>query len=550
MQLRWRLIVTLPLLACGDGDLAAPAGSGPHSLGDALVYLDTTYNDLLIVDPQGRAGAKGKQQIARFDAGEGPVLARSIKDPLDPHGRNLVVLDPAGEQVIIVRDKRGTMDHLPTGLPLEALDTSEDGRFGLAYQPEGATPRRTLFAFPNSVAVLHLTAGEARALPLRLGTAGVRPRKAVFSGPIRLSAETATSAGVVSVAESVEMALVFVAGGLVPVDLERGLSGPWVPLTADADREVLPAEVLFTQNRGDDLRGRLDDIERAFVRSNRGELFVLAVSLTQTAAGTGAGVKAKVTLENIVTPDAIVYDIELFFDADGNALLLAAAGYELVLVNGYTGVAARFPQEHRVDSLVRFVDPGTGEALALGYSRKDPGDTLLRLNPLALDRRRSTAVETLRLGSAFARVEVGDDAARAVVFYDDPHEFGVVELAHKGEVFDIRFANPPSTQSLDSSGRSLLLVSRSPVDNQPHLARVSLELGLQSQEVRLDEPGASVGAIGPWVWVDHGNDYGNVTFFPEADLSRDHAIALRGVLLAHLLDQPPPREAAALKPNQ
>ena len=95
--------------------------------------------------------------------------------------------------------------------------------------------------------------------------------------------------------------------------------------------------------------------------------------------------------ETRLTPDAFVYDMQLFFTADGRELLLAAAGTELVLVDGYTGVAHRYAQSTWVDSIAAYdaaaagsaveLAPYLGSAAPAGEHRQREGNAHRRLSP-------------------------------------------------------------------------------------------------------------------------------------------------------------------------
>lgn len=533
------------LLAAGcseDGPLTEVAAGSPLLLDGALAYLDASTSSLVIVDPAGEAGPRRRRKLSRIQVGETPVLARSVPYPDDPARHRVLVVDPGGEQVVLVQDKSGATVPLDVGVPLEALDVSSDGHWAIAYQPDGATPTRSLFAFPNTVAVLDLTTPKATAL--RLGSSGARPLRAVFAESVRLSNTVSVAGEPTQVTAEVPLALVFVQGGIVPLDLAKGVAGSVVPVTPDADHEVVPAEVLFTNNESDLLSGRLDNIERAFVRTTDGELYVLAISLSSASgANDPSSMDVSVALENIVTPDAYVEDVELYFDDDGRELLLAAAGRELILVDGYTGVATRFAQEQDVDTLVRFTDPTDGRDLALAYSRTTPNSSLLRLDPFGLDQRRSTGVEALHLGARIVSVDVAGDSSRAVLEYDDGRDLGVLDLTRSGDVLDLRFARRLQTRRLSPGGSRLWLVSISPEDDAPHFAEVELGASLATRDVRLDGNGASVGSAGKYLFVDHGDPTGSVTFFPDDDLRRESAIAFTGVIYADLLTVDPPARA-------
>ncbi|OGQ91357.1 MAG: hypothetical protein A2289_11355 [Deltaproteobacteria bacterium RIFOXYA12_FULL_58_15] len=529
-------------VACGDEPAVEPfSATGPLGLDDALAYFDAASASLVVVDPSGRGGPDGHKRLARLDAGVAPVLARSAIRPDDPARSQVLVVDPGNEQVLVIQDKLGATVRLSIGVPLEALDVSRDGRYGLAYQPDGATPSRSLFAFPNTVAVLDLDPRAPSAIALRLGTPGARPHRAVFAEAVRLRTTVDHEGTPTSYTAEVPLALVFVRGGLIPVDLQRAAAGPMVPLTPDADRNIVPAEVIFTNNRGDELSGILDNVERAFVRSTNGELYVLSISLSSRAVlGDTSDMQVLVALENVVTPDAWVHDVELFFGPQGGELLLAAAKDEIILVDGYTGVASRFPQTVAVDHLVRFTDPETGRDMALGFSESSPDYNLLRLDPFGLDERRSTGVEVLRLGSPIVAVDVGHEASRAVVEYADGRDLGVLDLGRGGSVLDLRFARSLSARRLSPAGDKLWLVSVSPEDDAPHLAEV--ELGdLYTRDVRLDVDGGAVGRVGRYLWVDHGDKAGAITFFPDDELDRDAAMSFRGVLYTDLFNQPVPQ---------
>lgn len=100
------------------------------------------------------------------------------------------------------------------------------------------------------------------------------------------------------------------------------------------------------------------------------------------------------------------------------------------------------------------------------------------------------------------------------------------------------FANAISARSLTPTGDKLWVVSISPEDNQPYLASVALDTELTVAQVRLDRGGSVIGNAGGYVWVDHGDAAGAITFIPIDHLDRSAAIDLSGVLYTGLLGQP------------
>jgi hypothetical protein len=489
---------------CGKGTGAAPQVGAPVVLGDSLLYIDG--GALIVVDPSGRAGPSADRQVLRLPLSEHVLgQAYSLPDPSTGELRRVAILDPLEEALLLLSDKRGDVTRIAIGLPFDALDVSASGRWAVAYQPQDAAPKTSLFAFPNALAIVDLASTPPSAQALRLPSAGTRPRKAVFVEGLQLT----TPPGSAEPLAAVSLAFVFVQGGVVPIDLTRGRAGKLVPL-GGSDDLVLPAEVLFARNAGDSLRG------------TNGQVYVLAIAL---AAGTE--LKPLVTLDNVITPGSAVQDIELFFTSAGRELLLAAAGNTLVLVDGYTGVAERFTSPIFVDTLARFEDATSGRGLALGYGKTSMHDKMLRLDPFGLDERRASGMETLDFATPVAGLEMGSGATRAVVTYRDAATLGILDLSRHGEVLDVRLASAPQARWLAPDGDHLFVVSQSSADNAPHLADITLGATLTTCEARLDAPAAHIGQVGDYVFVDHGDAAGSVTFFPKDRLTRADAVMLR-----------------------
>ncbi len=518
----------LALAACG-GTAAVGSADGPYELDGALAYLDVETGAVVVVDPTGTAGPDHDRYLHRIEVAARPLRASSLPRPDDPQRRQLVVLDPGNEEIVVVHDKHGDYSAIDLGLPFDAFEVSPDGGYAIAYQPQDAGPQHSLFAFPNAIAIVELGA-EAKATALRLPSSSARPRRAAFAATMQLRTTLATASGPLTLSLEAPLALVFVEGGVVPVDLAQKSAGAMIPLGSLED-VVVPQEVVFTNNAGDALAGAVDGIERAFVRGDNGELYVLSITV-----GPGpSGAQAFVTLENVVTPDTFVFDIELYFDADGKELLLAAAGNELILVDGYTGVASRFAQDTWVDTLARFVDPASSRAMALGYGRHREA-VLLRLDPLSLAERRASGLTVMPLAGALLEVTIAEAAGRAVLRYDDWRTLGVLDLTATGQVLDVQMADSAQASALAPGGNRMLLVGRSPVDDEPHLAEVVLAPALTTQDVRLDAQGAQVGVVGGHVFVDHGEEGGSVTFFPDGSLKRSAAISFSAVLYTDIFD--------------
>ncbi len=525
------------LTGCMSMELMDPYRvSVPQPLDDALAYIDEYTGTLVIVDPAGEAGENAGRRLHRIDAGEAPSLAVSVPRPDVPGSLQVLVIDPGGNQILVVRDKAGTTETLSTGVSLEAIDVSEDGSFAIAYQPENVRPTDALVAFPNTIAVLNLASNPPIAETLPLRTGGARPIAAVFSEELSIERTVHSGGGTTTEIQELSVALVFVRGGLIPVDLVRMIAMDFVSVT-DSDRSVVPAEVIFTNNAGDAIDGEVDGIERAFVRTNDGELFAFTLALTGPASE-----PLVVTLDNLVTPDAQVYDIELYFDEEGRSLLLAAAGDELILVDGYSGVAKRYDAPVFTDSLVAYTDPGSGEALCLGYSATNNDFELARLNPLMLAEHRSTGMEVMSLGKPVQAIEIGEGGVRAILSYYGGLDLGILDLAAGGQVVDMSFYSAPHARVLVDDGKRMLLVVTSGDDFEPYLAEVTFGAELGQRQVELLEDGPYVGEIGDYIWVDHADPDGDVTFFPTDSLELESVIAFHGIFYTRLLDEEKPDE--------
>ncbi len=517
------LVFLIPLVACGGPESFSGPLAEPVEVDGALLFLDGAESSGVIVDPDGRSGPKGNRSLYRIPLGERASGVFAAPSPDDPSRQQAIVVDPGSQTLFVVRDRRGDTDAIDVGVPLEEVAIAPGGRYAVAFQREGTVSQQTLFSFPNAVAVVDLSVDSPGARTFELGAGGVRPQAVELSEPFEV--EYDSGAGL-SVAE-LQLALVFVQGGIVPIDLLRGESGPFVPLAAA--RDTRPVAVEFSNNRGDDNVGRLDGNERAYVRTDDGQLFVLAVS----AVRSGSGVAPLVALENVVTPDRYVYDFDLFFSDDGRDLLLAAIGSQVVLVDGYTGVAERFDVPGDVRALRAFDDPRSGQRLALGFARAS--DALYRLDPFALDQRRASGIETVLLGATIDGLMVSDRAHRAILTYSGARELGVLDLSADGGLVDLRFASPILAMALQADGEQLLVVGTDPFDYAPRLAAVRLEGGLGAEDVPVAESVRSVGSTARHLWVDHFNA---VTFFPRGRLQSGARIRFEDIDLTQFLTLP------------
>lgn len=513
-------VIPLVLVACDPtGRFLGPLEE-PVEVDGALLFLDRDASSAILVDPEGRTGPNRNRSLYRLALGERPTRVFAARRTDDPSRQQAVVVDPGSQTLFVVRDRSGQVDAIDVGVPLEEVAIAPGGRYAVAFQRDGTLSQQTLFSFPNAVAVVDLSVETPGAQTFELGAGGIRPQAVEFSEPFELEYEADNGP---SVAE-LQVALVFVRGGIVPIDLLRGASGPFVPLAAARDNR--PVAVAFSNNRGDDRTGRLDGTERAYVRTDDGQLFVLAVS----AVRSNGGVAPLVALENVVTPDRFVYDFDLFFSDDGRDLLLAAIGSQVVLVDGYTGVAERFDVPGAVRALRAFDDPESGRRLALGFERS--GDALYRLDPFALDQRRASGIETLPLGASIDELMVSDRAHRAVLTYAGARELGVLDLSVDGGLVDLRFSSPVLAMALQDDGEQLLVVGTDPVDFEPRLAAVRLAGALGADDVAVESSVRSVGATERFLWVDHIDA---VTFFPRGRLDPTAMMRFEDIGLTQVL---------------
>lgn len=526
------LITLAALVGCGPvNPRLQPDGIGPLVFNDALFYLDTQQSAGVVVDPKGQAGPYGNQALHRIPMGPSPTGFRVAPFPGTPNRQQVLVVDPKGERVHVVRGTTGVTDVLHAGVPLQAIDVTPDGRYGLAYEPDGAHPSRTLFTFPNAVAVLDLQTGAPKATTVRLGQSGARPVETAFGRTIQLMPATQKEP------ISMNVGLVFVPGGVMPIDLARARRGELLPLKLDADTPFTPHEVIFTNNRGDTKRRAIDAVERVFVMSQEGYVFSLRIELGPDGQGFVLEQAQRIAL------GSPIFDIELTFDAKGRGVLLAAAGDHIFGIDVDTGDVERFGLSTPVDTLVRYDDPESERELVLAYSDKEPQRTVLRLLPRAFLEAGDAGIQSIRLGEPVARVQIGQSGKLAVVVYDDTSQLGVMALRRgEHEVLDIQFAATPSAYELVNEGQNLLVVTRSPEARRFHLAEISLDGALESREIALDGNARAVGEVDGFYWIDHGTPLESVTFVPKARMHRQAAIRVDGILATDVLEHEPPQQ--------
>lgn len=515
-------VLMVLICGCGSTDLFFASLSEPVEVDGALLYLDTSSSSVILVDPEGRAGPNRNRSLARVQVGERSTRVVPAPSPDAPESAEALVVDPGAQALFVVHDRSGAFTRVDVGLPVDELAVSSQGRYAVAFQREDSTFQQTLFSFPNAVSVIDLGADPPSAATFELGSGGVRPRAVRFSDPFDIQVSNAAELSVATL----EIALVFVDGGIIPIDLRNGVSGPLVSLSATGD--VRPIDVEFSNNRGDNRVGSLDGAERAYVRGEDGQLFVLSVS----AVDIDNTVRPLLALENVVTPDRPVFDFELFFSDDGRDLLLAAVGDQVVLVDGETGVAERFPVPGDVRRLRGFMDPGLQRRLAFGFA--SGGDAIYRLDPFALDRRRAAGIETIALGAPVADVTVSANSNRAVLMYENQRELGLLDLAGGQDLIDLRFALGIQTMAMEPDGERLLVVGLDPVESQPRLAAVELN-GLGAVDVAVARFVQGVGSTETHVWVNHVDA---VTFFPRNNLTEDSGRVFRDLSYTQILNLP------------
>jgi len=170
-----------------------------------------------------------------------------------------------------------------------------------------------------------------------------------------------------------------------------------------------------------------------------------------------------VALENVVTPDAQVKDVELYFAPDGQRAPCSRPPARADPGQGLHRRRQSLRHRHDRRHAGALRRPETDEALALGYGKASPDYRMLRLDPLrSTGGGREQASVACGCGSPVADVAVAATPP-AVLEYEDGRDLGVLDLTRSGEVLDLRFAKRPSARAL--AGR------RSPTARQPLAGR-------------------------------------------------------------------------------
>ena len=490
----------------------------PVEFEGALAFVDAAEGGLVIVDPAASAGESGARRFVRvpLDGRVGSMV--SIPNAMEPGRSRVVVTDELKARVHVVSDKTGAVKSASTEIPVDTFLFREDGHYAVAFDKDGDVSGEQFVSFPNAVSVLNLKGTTPEVTVVRAGEARARPAHVAFARPTAFGSETV----------KVQLALLFVQSGVVALDLAAGTTGRVIPLGSPSD-PMTPAEALFSNNQGDARTGTVDDVERVFVRTVSGRLLVLTVE-------PGASGSLEVTLDNIVTPQSEVEDIELYYTAAGEPKLLCATRTGVVVVNGYTGVAESFPLSTPISRLASYTEADTGKAMVIAWSAGTHRSRFYLIEPGALRRGRSRGIDEIMVSQAIVDVSLATGQSRAVLEYVNAQELGFVALDSTRTTDDLRLSTSLSDHALDPAGERVLLTGSVGGLERELFATLELD-GLRNTTVELDLSGVRVGQVGAYYWVEHPGAYGSVTFIPRDNLTREAALRFENFLLLDVLDE-------------
>lgn len=518
------IIVTVGslVLSCDSSDSqTSPALTQPIPFHDTLAYLDSATNSLILLKP--RDNHVGLKRLA---VPKGAAVVRNAKRPDDDLAQ-LVVLSPSEQKLALIRDTGGFTDVLPLGISTSTLDIADNGRYAAIYPSEFETLSHGIFSVAGRLIIADLSVAHPQTHLLSLGSQTKNLQKVIFSEVLEHQTESGQRL-------QNSVAFAFVDGGIRPIDLQVPMVLPFIVVSEDSTQQVQPQKVLFTNNRGDSYRGVVDGIEHAFVLTTNGELFVLAITVSENFT-------AQVTLENIITPNVPLFDVTLHFDTNGNELLLASAGNALFLVDGYSGVARRFEQSVYTQHLLPFTDPNSGRPKTIAWAPNQ--QHILMVDVLDLQDRLATGVVTKPLADTLTNVVMPSNNSVALLHYG-LQRFGLWDLGADGLITDLQIAYPTTALYIEQTRGRVWLAGLSTYDKKPHLGFFDLANPNQTVDIRLSDSAEKLGQLGSYLWISHF-DATSVTFVPLDNPTQNATIRVDDLHLVHILNSQPPDNSSS-----
>jgi hypothetical protein len=432
-------------------------------------------------------------------------------------GRRGTAKEDAVPAMLVAVQADGDTRQYELGNPFQILKQSSDGRYAFLLKDESATDR--LLQNPNEVAIVDLDAKQDDGVTLRALTSfGDSPTDVGFSPPMRILEDDATQ-------RRLAVALSATTVTLIDLDhLDRRETSVQLSVEAGA---VNPAQVLFSaQEPTMYVRGDSSDDVFVFHFDRRPE---------GDDEEEGAHNDFRPSINQLVVGEGPV-DMALYEGGDGGErlLVLARDSRELAIVDAASSRVAHVPLPTTQTNILLFQAPAPQDAeiaqRALLWSQSQTDVTFVDLE--GVEERLDRNLTSVRLAAPVTRaVPMLDDGL--VLFLHAAETVSLLDLAAR-TVSPISSSVSLSDAEFDATRRNLWVAP----SDQPRVGYLDLDAKAPG-EVLLD---ANVEAFVPlFAWghvaVVHDDVFGHVTVLDVQDPSRESARAIRGFMLADVLDR-------------
>ena len=526
---RSRLLLALPLLAAGCGGREAfykdevQLGS-PIALDAQLMWVDADANQGYLLDVTGHLGPAATRVKL-------PVGATAKQQRRGKHdeilvlcaGRRASAKEDAVPAMLVAVEESGDTREYELGNPFDLVKQSDDGRYAFLLKTK-ATGR--LLDNPNEVAIVDLDADPGKnhkdGTVLRTLTSfGDSPDDVVFSPPLRILEGDASKRRLAVVLSETTVTLIDLdhperretsvqlsgeVGAVAPTQVEFSAQDPVLYVRGKGSDDVFVFHLDKRPTGGDDTGEEHNDFRP---------------SINQLVVGQGP------------------VDMQLYEGSDGaeRLLVLAQDSRELAIVDAASSRVVHVPLTVTQQHIMLFQAPAPQDAeisqRALLWSEGQSQVTFVDLE--GIEERLDRNLTEARVASGVTRAipMLGDNL---VLFLHDAETVSLLDLAAR-TVSPISSSEALGDAEFDSERRSLWVAP----PNQPRLGFLNLDEKAPG-EVLLD---ANVDEFVPLfasgkVAVVHKNPFGYVTVVDVEDPSRDSAKAIRGFMLADVLDRGAP----------
>lgn len=429
-------VLAVPLTGCGDRDPRLEEWnplSQPWFIGDQVVYHDTAFDELLVLEARREQSSLTYRRI--------PIPEGSTRwVTLDKSGK--LLLRQAEDNLITLVDlSAGTMEELEIASPYDRIEASEDANAIAMYFSENATGNdANPFLNKAEVSFLDLAATPPKVVRRVIPTYGGAPLGVQLAPPVMASGKTR------------RLAFVRWNSSLSVVDVDKPDAAP-VEIrlkTPDSSNTVVPGNLQFYVEEG--------VLRVLFIAGGTNDLYMVEIDVANFASG-GAGV-----LLNLFPTASGAEVFAPYEDRDGKlaVIVLCRTGHSVAVVHPDSSevelYALDIAPRHLLLTSLTMEDSGIMENVAVVADVQGGAQTYYIVQLDRLVEKKSKALLRFSVPSPLSNLWLLGDGRHALAF----HAYGSSSLSQvdleSGSVVSLGYSMEIRAQQMDAAMRTLYAV--------------------------------------------------------------------------------------------